>query len=154
MLKIRQALEQHPILMGGIITSLQLGLGEIINTNIIKQEDFSTKRLSVVMAVGLILGGPILSPWYRTMPTLLNIHNPSRRALVATLLDQTVVPPVFISVYFSSVALVNGLSHQEILHRLSQVIVIYLFEKIIIIIIILYNMCNINKEETPASTKQ
>ncbi len=55
------------------------------------------------------------------MPSLIPVKRESSRAFVATVLDQAVIPPIFISIYFSSVAFSNGMKPKEIQDRLSEV---------------------------------
>ncbi|XP_022088869.1 protein Mpv17-like isoform X3 [Acanthaster planci] len=101
---------------------LLMGLGDAICQQAI--EKAGLKKHDVIRTVrqasfGLVIGGPLLFAWYRTLDKVIK-GTGVIKALKSVAVDQMVMPPIFLTLFYSAIGLTSGLSPAEVVDKLKQ----------------------------------
>ncbi|XP_038051870.1 protein Mpv17-like isoform X1 [Patiria miniata] len=115
-------LQAHPFKAQAANTCLLMGLGDIICQQAI--EKAGLKKHNVVRTVrqasfGLFIGGPLLFTWYSTLDKFVK-GTAAIKTLKCVALDQALMAPTFITVFYTLIGLTSGLSSAEVKDKLKQ----------------------------------
>ncbi|KAG8159977.1 hypothetical protein KVR01_010614 [Diaporthe batatas] len=121
MLRWYQAkLVKRPLLTQVVTTAILFGTGDVIAQQAVDKKGLDKHDLArtgrMVLYGGAVFG-PAATTWYKFLAKNVNLKSPNGTILARVALDQGVFAPVFIGVFLSSMATMEGNSVKEKLDK-------------------------------------
>ncbi|EFX03442.1 integral membrane protein mpv17 pmp22 family [Grosmannia clavigera kw1407] len=113
-------LASHPVLTQSITTALLFATGDTTAQQVVERrglEGHDAARTARMALYGGTVFGPAATTWYRFLQKRVVLSTPRRTMLAQVACDQGLFAPVFISVFLSSMAVLEGSSPRENLDR-------------------------------------
>lgn len=121
MLRWYQAkLVKRPLLTQVVTTAVLFGAGDVIAQQAVDKkglEKHDLARTGRMVLYGGAVFGPAATTWYKFLAKNVNLKSANATTLARVALDQGVFAPVFIGVFLSSMATMEGNSVQEKLDK-------------------------------------
>ncbi|KAG6368490.1 hypothetical protein INS49_002699 [Diaporthe citri] len=121
MLRWYQAkLVKRPLLTQVVTTAILFGTGDVIAQQAVDKkglEKHDLARTGRMVLYGGAVFGPAATTWYKFLAKNVNLKSPNGTILARVALDQGVFAPVFIGVFLSSMATLEGNSVKEKLDK-------------------------------------
>lgn len=113
-------LASHPVLTQSITTSLLFATGDVTAQQLVERrgtKDHDAARTARMALYGGTVFGPAATTWYRFLQTKVVLSTPRRTMLAQVACDQGLFAPVFIGIFLSSMAALEGSWPRENLER-------------------------------------
>lgn len=106
-------LAARPLLTQAVTTSVLFAVGDITAQQVVEKRGLKKHDLTRTGRMALyggVIFGPAAATWFKFLQKNVNLRNANSTILARVALDQGVFAPVFISVFLSSMAVLEGTS--------------------------------------------
>lgn len=121
MLRWYQArLAARPLLTQAVTTSVLFGIGDVVAQQLVEKkgiEKHELARTGRMALYGGVIFGPAAATWFKFLQNRVNLRSANATILARVACDQGIFAPVFIGVFLSSMAVLEGGSPKEKLEK-------------------------------------